>query len=166
MKKIKLTQAKYALVDDADYEWLNQWKWQCVKTTSTMYAAFVKKYKRRNKRTSRMIFMHRIILDIDGKSGRIKSDHRDGDGLNNRRNNLRIATNSQNQQNKRCFAKGGVKGVYRRADLKLRPFQAKILVKNKRLHLGYFATAQQAGNAYDRAALRYFGEFARLNGRK
>ena len=91
-------------------------------------------------------------------------DHRDGNGLNNRHTNLRPATDSQNQANKRK-PKNGVtpsfKGVFWHGrDMK---WAARIRVNGKRKYLGYFHSEVEAARAYDAVALLHFGEFAKLN---
>jgi hypothetical protein len=90
-------------------------------------------------------------------------DHRDGDGLNNQRENLRLCTHSQNMQNRRLQRnnRSGYKGVYW---IKAQGvWAARITVNRVPINLGRFDTAEQAARAYDEAALKYHGEFARLN---
>lgn len=104
--------------------------------------------------------MHREIV---ASEGRFEVDHRDGDGLNNQRHNLRIATSSQNQGNQ-CKTQGrtsrfkGVSWAKRHGK-----WVAQIQVKRRSKNLGYFRREEEAAAAYDQAALRFFGEFARLN---
>ena len=90
MKAIQLTRGYKALVDDADYEWLNKWKWYAVKGTSTYYVmTYIK---------NRSTRMHRLILGLTDP--KILGDHKDHNGLNNQRHNIRICTISENQKNK------------------------------------------------------------------
>lgn len=155
MKKIPLTQGKFALVDDADFDWLNQWKWCAHKTKNTWYAC-------RNAprgpglpgRRGQLILMHRLLLP-----GAQLKDHRDGDGLNNQRHNLRQATYRQNGGNANLSKrnKSGFRGVYFSRDHNAWTSQV------NRQHLGYFSTVEEAARAYDKAAVELFGEFARLN---
>lgn len=156
MREIILTQGKVALVDDADYEYLNQWKWHAHKRGNTFYA--VRKAPRVNGKQS-AIQMHQMIIG----NGIDSIDHRDGNGLNNTRANLRLATHQQNMFNKRIHKDNtsGLKGVswHKPSD----KWQAQIGVGGKQKYLGSFATPEEAGRAYDAAALEYHGEFAYLN---
>ena len=95
MKKIKLTRNQYVLVDDADYNWLNQWKWYAHLThqgAKTFYAARASK--------SVHIYMHRLIIGLRPNDKRM-TDHINHNGLDNRRCNLRIVTRSENSRNRR-----------------------------------------------------------------
>lgn len=94
MKKIKLTQNKYTLVDNADYANLNQYKWYAHKERGSFYA--IRKTYYANKRIT--FSMHRQILGLK-KGDKHQGDHRDHNTLNNQRYNLRISTVSQNQMN-------------------------------------------------------------------
>ena len=107
MKTIKLTQGKCTLVSNIDYTYLNQWKWFIVRSKKNWYAA-----RRDNK--YKVIFIHHVILNRIGKHNFIYVDHRDGDGLNNCRSNLRPATKSQNGGNRGLNKnnKSGYKGVH------------------------------------------------------
>jgi len=152
-KLISLTQGKVALVDDADFEWLNQWKWHACKGTRTYYA----------KRESPTILMHREILGLKFGDG-IETDHRNGDGLDNRRENLRKCTNAENCHNRvhLCSRKSSIyKGV--NWDKRKQKWQARTRYEGKSIFLGYYDSEIDAARAYDRAALKYFGEFAKPN---
>ena len=154
-KQIPLTQGKFAIVDDADFERVNQFKWCAKKGGNTFYAA----------RHSAMPFSKTIRLHIylmDSPKG-AKVDHKDGNGLNCQRYNLRFATKSQNAMNrgKNRNNKSGFKGV---AWHKSRgKFVAQIAVNGRDIHLGCFQTAEAAARAYDEAAKKHHGEFAYLN---
>lgn len=149
MKTIPLTRGYAAVVDDEDFAQLCGSTWSAhVKRWSSGTKVYA-----RDSRTGEL--MHRRIL---GCSARI--DHVDGDGLNNRRANLRHATHRQNMRNKRKLRKAAsaFKGV-----TWSRRWRARIVTDAGRQHLGYFATEQAAACAYDRAARAHFGEFALTN---
>jgi len=96
MKEIKLTQGKFAIVDDADYNWLNQWKWYA-KICSNGKRIYVARFQRINGKPT-TIYMHRIITNCPEDK---EVDHINGDSLDNRRKNLRIVTRSENSNNRR-----------------------------------------------------------------
>lgn len=150
MKKIKLTQNKYALVDDEDYEYLNQFKWYY----NGRYAA-----RREPGVNNKMQLMHRVIL----KPGDNLTDHINGNGIDNRKCNLRIATHSENirntQKQKGCTSK--YKGVYWNKTDKI--WRAKIFFNKKRIHLGSYDKEIDAAKAYNNKAKELYGQFARLN---
>ena len=161
MKTIALTQSKVALVDDQDYAWLNQWKW-CAnkyknKTRIIWYALRAAPRKNGKQRT---ILMHRVIA---ARTRITDVDHRDCDGLNNQRSNLRPATRRQNlhHQCKQPGRSSRFKGVYWYKQTNR--WKAQITINGKRKHLGYFVNEEDAARAYDRAAVEAFGEFALLN---
>lgn len=154
MKKIKLTQGKFTKVDDLDYKFLNQWKWYAIKSRNTYYARRAIYVNGKQK----ILFMHRVILNTP--PGKL-TDHADGDGLNNRRYNLRDCNNSQNMMNRRPSGKSKYLGVCRKTNRNC--FEAQINVNKKKLHLGYFKIEKNAAKAYDKAAKKYFKEFANLN---
>lgn len=159
MKQIPLTQGKIALVDNADFEHLNQWKYYAVRSRGKWYAARSpsrKLGKRKN------IFMHNDIMQTPPDK---EVDHIDRDGLNNQRYNLRLAVHLQNSGNrgKQSDNTSGYKGAYFHKLRHSRPWGANIGVDGTLIHLGYFYTVEEAARAYDQAAKKYFGEFANLN---
>ena len=155
-KRIPLTQGKFAIVDDADYESLSQYKWHATKPRHIWYA--VRTIWQNGKRCH--IYMHRVILN---PSPGLQSDHINGDGLDNRRVNLRPCTRSQNLMNARKWAKCSSKwkGVYWQKQAQ--KWAAQIKAKGKVRHLGLFDSENEACYAYNIAACMYFGEFALLN---
>ena len=111
-----------------------------------------------------MIQMHRQIMKV--KDPKVFVDHKDHDGLNNCRSNLRICTPTQNRQNvRRLQLPGTYRGVYAHFDKHGKPlrFSAVINKAGRPLRLGRFLTAEDAARAYDAAAIELFGEFAVLN---
>lgn len=161
MKQISLTQGKFAIVDDCNYEWLNQWKWYAVKSLNTYYAGrclYLGGGRKNAKRKS--IFMHNLILKPEQGQ---EIDHCNRIGLDNRLNNLRSCTHSQNCQNATPHKKSRskYKGV---TWLKARNrWVADITVSYKMMRIGSFHSEILAAKAYDKAARKYHGEFACLN---
>ena len=142
MRRIPLTQDLSALVDDEDFEFLNQWTWHAHRQHRSIYAI-------RNRRTSdglgpQKIRMHRVLLQPpDG----LQPDHVNGDGLDNRRANLRAVTRGINQANRNRPNRGRTHdlpiGVYRSR----RRFQAQIKIDGHPQYLGSFDTPEQAAVA-------------------
>lgn len=160
MKTIPLTQGKMVLVDDDDYETLMQFKWVYKKPghRRTAYAVRGKivGYEAGKKYTT--IAMHRVIMR--SPIG-YEIDHINGNGLDNRKENLRIATRAQNQQNRNILRHNtsGYKGVSKDRET----WRAQIRVNNTIMRLGRFRDKISAAIAYNEAAKKYHGEFARLN---
>lgn len=158
MREIPLTQGKVALVDDEDYERLAAFKWYArYRPDRDHWCAQRNIGTGSDKRTP--ISMHREILGLSPGDG-LKTDHRNGDGLNNRRGNLRVATDSQNQANGKLRRTNcsGFRGVY--WNKRRRAWHARIGMPGARQHLGYFNNPLDAADAYLRAAERHFGDFA------
>jgi hypothetical protein len=157
MKRIKLTQGKWTLVSDEDYEYLNQWRWCAGKSKKTFYAVRSSPHINGKQHTIRM---HQIIAK---RMGIKNPDHIDTDGLNNQRDNLREATESQQtaNQNLQKDNKSGYKGVsWYKEDKK---WVARIIVNKGLIYLGSFDSIKDAARAYNKAAIKCFGEFARIN---
>lgn len=156
MKQIKLSEDKFAQVDDAMFDELNQYKWTAKKYKNTWYA----ERKIHVFLSWKSVYMHRSIINIpDG----MQVDHIDLNGLNNTRNNLRVCTHAENSRNRPASSNStsGYKGV---SFCKQRnKFEAKISVNGKTIHLGRFATKEEAARAYDEAAKKHFKEFAWKN---
>lgn len=155
-KEIPLTQGKVALVDDEDYERLSRFKWYANKNRRIWYACT---------NQNQLILMHRLILDAKPNEA---CDHINRDGLDNRRSNLRIATNQQNHWNQaKCRHRNGlpVSSVYKGVSFKRHRgrWEAAIVVQGRQVYLGRFLNELDAALAYDRAALHFFGCFARPN---
>ena len=158
MKKIKLTQGKFALVSSVDFAFLNQWKWYALKDHDTCYA--VRHGPRPNRK---LIRMHRVILQRMGYVNFKETDHCDKDGLNNQRCNLRPATHQQNNFNKKIRSdnSSGYKGVsWSKLKEKWRSY---ITINDEQIELGYFDNLTDAAKVYNNAANKYHNEFANLN---
>lgn len=153
MRKIKLTQNKYALVDDEDYEWLNQFHWIAEKIGNNWYAS-KSNYKPKQKKSNAMIRMHRLILNFP--NGLI--DHINGNGLNNQRKNLRLADKSINAINSRIRTtnKTGYKGIY--FNEKRNSYSVSIMKNYKSISLGTYTSKREAIKIRRQAELKYHGK--------
>jgi len=150
MRKIKLTQGKQAIVDDNDFDELNKYKWYTKHQCRNYYVV-----RHHPLNHGRLIWMHRIIM---GDNHGMDIDHINGNGLDNRKINLRFCTRSQNNQNQRMRNKK-FKGFSKRDNT----YQARITVSGKRIYIGSYRSQIGAALAYNIAAKLYFGDFARLN---
>lgn len=148
MKQIELTKGKAAFVDDEDYERLSQYKWHFL-NAGNGYA--------RTWNGGKNTYMHKMLLQTSNYV-----DHINGNGLDNRKENLRECTNSQNQGNvKKNKGTSKYKGVHKTKD---GYFEAGLFISNKgRQYLGRFKSEDEAGHIYNKAAVQHFGEFAVLN---
>jgi hypothetical protein len=131
-------------IDAEDYDKVSHTRWQVIKRRDVFH---VQSSSNHNE------YIHRLILSSDKII-----DHKDGDGLNNVKSNLREADKRTNAQNRRVTP-GTLKGVRNRKG----KFVARIKVDGKDTWLGTYSTRKEAAIAYNEAALKYFGEFARLN---
>ena len=156
MKTIPLTKGQVALVDDEDYPELAKHKWYALKPYCTYYAA--RRVASVNGRRP-LVYMHRVILGA--KPGE-QCDHLNWNGVDNRRANLRLCTQSQNNQNK-PKRRGSSRYLGVEWDTRRDKWAARIRGGGTRRWLGYFHNEDDAAKAYDRAARELFGEFACLN---
>lgn len=154
MKKIPLTKGRYARIDDVDFERVAQIRWSTTKSKSaieTFYAI--------SKVGKKTIYLHRFILEPTDKE---TVDHINGDGLDNRRENLRICTQSQNlMRQRKTRGKSKYKGVWKHQYKD--KWCADIKANGVRHRLGIFKTEKSAAKAYDEKAKEIHGVFARLN---
>jgi hypothetical protein len=155
VKKIKLTQGKFALVDDCDYDYLIQWNWHTHTSGRSSYARTDRYQPDRHR-----VFMHTIVIERMGLKGRV--DHIDGNGLDDQRSNLRLS-NGHNPKNRRLNVNNtsGYKGVHWKRTRQI--WVAKIVSDGKEIYLGSFRDKKEAARMYNKAAKKYHGEFANLN---
>jgi len=156
MRRIPLTQGKFALVDDADFEAVNQFKW-CAQKSGRRFYAKRQAYSPEGKRI--LLFLHSFLLPKA-----VEIDHIDGDGLNCQRDNLRSATHLQNTQAfKRKQLGTSSKFIGVSWNRNLQKWDARVTVCGRQCFLGYFHSEKDAALAYDAAVQKYFGEFASPN---
>jgi hypothetical protein len=151
MKEIKLSRGKIALVDDEDFDYLNQWKWFASKGRNTYYAGRSSKIK--NNR-----WMHRLIMKTPEN---LQVDHIDHNGLNNQKSNLRNCTNTENLFNRNKNFKSKYKGVH--YNYKKRTYIVQLKAFGYNVYTSEFKNAEKAARKYDEMAKIYHGEFANLN---
>lgn len=152
MKLIPLSQGRFAMVDDRDFEELSELKWSCSGKKTRPYAAAYS--------DGEWLYMHRVVAKPEAG---MFVDHRDGDTLNNQRSNLRCCQHRQNIRNSKISKrnKTGFKGVS--FNTQKNRFVAHIKVNYRSKYLGYFNNARDAAAAYNRAAMKWFGAFSNLN---
>jgi hypothetical protein len=158
MKEIQLTQNKVTIVDDEDFEYLNQFKWCADKSPKFDYYFATKRIVKNGKAST--LRMHRLIMGA--KTGEYV-DHINHDTLDNRRCNLRLCSNSQNNMNKYVVSSNtsGFKGV--NFDKRNNKWRSYITKDGKQYGCGYYNTAIDAALAYDEKAKELFKEFACTN---
>ncbi len=167
VKQIQLTQGKFALVDDKDFEMLSQYKWYAHKSGKTYYAE-----RNKDKGVGKM---HRLIMNCP--EGMVV-DHIDHNGLNNQKVNLRICSHAENNRNSksRKNSKSQYLGVSLNIKRRTTPYKdgtprdytrhtwiAQIETNGKNYNLGRYKTEEEAALAYNAKAAELFGKFANLN---
>ena len=153
--EIKLTKGKVAIIDDEDLAVIggpDGW-YAMVRATGDFHAA-------RNR--GEFVYMHQLIL---GKKEGFQIDHRDGNGLNNRKANLRHVTKSQNQRNRhRTWGREKYKGVCLLKNNKIPKWRASICKQaSQHTHIGCYSSPEAAAHAYDIEAIKAFGEHVKTN---
>jgi len=167
MKQIDISTPKYpntfALVDDGDFAELSKHKWSTTKNGNAFYAK-----RSFGKQPRKAILMHRVVMDAPKGQ---ETDHQNGNGLDNRRINLRLCTHSQNIRNSRkqrdtiSIYKGvsNHKGKVYNGKRYAENWEVRIGYNKKRVHIGNFDSEIEAAKAYDKKAVELFGSFARTN---
>ena len=152
---IRMSGGHVAKIDACDLAVASAFGWAAMVKPRTVYAYRTERVGEKK----RTIYLHRVIMGVPQG---LQVDHVDGDGLNNCRSNLRLATESQNQCNRRLQQNNasGFKGVY--WDAKRGKWRSEIRKLGKKLHLGRFDTPQEAHHAYSAASAELHGEFGRV----
>jgi hypothetical protein len=157
--RIPLTQGKFAIVDPEDYDRLAKYKWHLSRSPTGSYAARWQRCRPGGPR--KKIWMHREVIDVPKH---MLCDHKNGNGLDNRRANLRPATVSQNLCNRRK-TKAKTRSIYKGLewDKIQRKWKVRIQHDGRRIYIGSFSNEIDAAKAYDIKATAIFGQFACLN---
>ena len=154
MKEIPLTQGKVALVDDADYERLSHWRsWQAVCRYGRWWYA-------QASLDNRPVALHRIILDAPPG---VHVDHINGDGLDNRRANLRLCTHAENMRNRRKMTTRPTTSKYKGVSFSKRHKSTPWTVIFHGKYCGRYSTETEAARVWNERARATYGEFANLN---
>ena len=158
MKLIALSQGKFTKVDDEDYEKINQYKWRFSNKQGVATQVQISGSGKLGTQKRKTLLLHRFILNAPRG---LEVDHKNGDKLDNRRSNLRVCSHAENMRNRKVSKAtlSGFKGVRSNGSR----WQAYIMFNEKFINLGQHDTRKDAARAYNKAALVYFGEFARLN---
>lgn len=158
VRTIPLSQGKEALVDDADYDWLNQWKWRAHTRKDTTYA--IRSLPRTHDGKLRIsILMHRVITECPRH---LDVDHINHNGLDNQRSNLRCCSHRENLNNLRRPGSSSFPGVR----FNQGKWRASIKFKNENIHIGTFQTEQNAALAYQIARRHYEAEEKKAKSKK
>lgn len=163
IREVVLTQGFVAIIDEADWPLVSQFKWHAAKSSYGDYyyaAACIARSRAEAIGCKKHFKLHQLLMGFPG----LLIDHRDGNRMNNRRSNLRVATIAQNSRNSskpRVPCSSRFKGVswHRKHQV----WQVFIQVNRKNKFLGHFKDEEEAGRVYDIAARFHYGQFARLN---
>ena len=155
MKEINLTQGKFAQVDDEDFEYLSQWKWCAHNKRDKNHNYYAVRQNWFNGK-SHLIKMHRVIMNTPDN---MQVDHKDRNGLNNQKSNLRFCTRGQNSVNRVSYGVLKLKGVRSHG----KKYTLNITINKKVTYFGTFDTKEDAARKHDEIAKIIHGEFAVLN---
>lgn len=159
VKEIPLTKGCVAIVDEADFDWLSQWKWHAHKVARRQYGARNATKAEREAGRPSTVYMHR---ELHRAPPGLLTDHQNRNTLDNRRANLRSATHVQNGANSnRALGGSGYRGVI--FDSANGVYRAEICPYGQPIYLGRFADPVEGARAFDAAAKTHYGEFAVLN---
>ena len=156
MKEIPLTKGRVALVDDEDFEYLNQFNWYTY--LNPRGYAYANRQKDRHGTTSTTVAMHNVITNAPKG---LKVDHIDFNGLNNQKSNLRIATHEENQRHQRKFRTNT--SEFKGVKWDKGKWRAAITIRGHEIYLGRFVNVVDAAKCYDAEVVKQFGEFAVTN---
>lgn len=149
-----------AIVDDGDFEFLNQWKWKAVTARDTWYATRTHWPNGKHAKCETVI-MHRLIMGITDRN--VICDHKDHNGLNNQKANLRTCTKKQNVYNTKSRKGSSSKYLGVSWKKKINKWQVLIQKDGNFKYLGVYKDEIEAAKAYNKEAAILFGEFANLN---
>lgn len=151
MRLINLNTGGHAIIDNEDYSLVSQFKWYLLNKGRTKYVH--NQYGQ---------LLHRVVMKCVKGDGKVV-DHKDHDGLNCQKENLRICTHKENQRNVRSHKDSTSKYLGVCWHKKKKKFEVRVRVEGKNIRLGYFFNETEAAKAYDVAAKKHYGEFANLN---
>lgn len=160
MALIELSKGYKAIIDDEDYPFISQYRWYAHSSGKHVYACRTERFGLRKDNKKRHIYLHRVLLSAKEEF----VDHVNGDTLDNRKNNLRLCSNSENsrnQINRKNKINSKFKGVKKNANCST--WSARITFNRKEIYIGSFKNEEDAAKAYNKAALEYFGQFAKVN---
>jgi len=140
MRKLLLSNGITTLIDDSDFERVSQYKWSSYKFRKTSATPYVVRYSYKNGKQS-TVYLHRFLMDAPKG---MQVDHKNGDGLDNRRSNLRICTNEENQQNQRVHREGHLLGTRKGPS----GWTAQIWISGKVHYIGHYKTKEIAHQRY------------------
>ena len=158
--KLNIGDGFFSEIDSSDFELVSKYSWRVLKSykKSKFFYVATTSYELGKRRH---IVMHRLLMGVLNKPGK-QVDHINGNGLDNRRSNLRICSQSQNMMNrKKHTSSSKFKGVSWNKERKR--WSSQIKLRGKQTHLGYFNCEKEAAEVYDNSANRMFGEYALTN---